>query len=403
MDSRVFSFGSLDKPRVRIWFSLGLYLLVVLVELAIVLSRTHGQQVYAVDDAYIHAAIARNLVQHHVYGPTPYATVFASSSILWPYLVAGVYFIIGVHAWVPFVLNVLFGAVCVFTAERLFDALLPEADPRLRLAGLITFVFGASLVTTTFVGMEHVLHLASILLLLNFYIGFVRTPASDGRPFRVLLLWLSLAAALATSVRYESLLLTFPLCIALFVRRRPWPSIVVGVSALLPAVLFGIYVKSVNGTFLPDSVAVKSSSRGPFLREAWASFTTSHALAGDVTLSFILGCALLAYALTIRNRSRNLNAAIELLAIVLCAFLLHAGLGKFGWFHRYEVYLLGTLAVVFFGVCCSAWDRPAARALLAVFVAGLFLRGALTAFLVPGAALGIYEQQYQTGRFLARY
>ena len=153
-------------PRKRILVAVDIYLLAVAVQLIVLLARTQGHQIYLLDDSYIHAAIARNLVQHHVYGVTPYATVFASSSVLWPYLVAAVFYVIGVHAWVPFALNVIAGILTLWAAERLFQTLTPWPDSatgrQMGFLALMLLIFGAPLLGMTFVGMEHVLHLASV-------------------------------------------------------------------------------------------------------------------------------------------------------------------------------------------------------------------------------------------------
>src|SRR5690349_2736474 len=48
--------------------------------------RNGGTFVYCVDDAYIHLALAKNLVTHGVYGVRPDAFAAASSSIAWPWM-----------------------------------------------------------------------------------------------------------------------------------------------------------------------------------------------------------------------------------------------------------------------------------------------------------------------------
>lgn len=389
--------------RTRLLVVISLYAVAVIVELVIVLLHTHGQQIYVVDDSYIHAAIARNLVQHHVYGPTPYGTAFASSSILWPFLVAGVFFVVGVHAWVAFALNLLFGLLCLLAGDGLLDALAPKMNSSLRFAALLTLTFGTSLLAMAFLGMEHLLHLAAVLLLLQAYVRFMRAPSFDHQLLGRRLILLCLLAALATSVRYESLLMVFALCLALLKHRRIWSSALVGAAGFLPVVLFGLYVKSRIGDFLPNSVTVKSADRVGFLLEAWNNFRSNAGLVGNVTLSFVLASVLLIVVLIVRRKDEDQALSIETLTIILFTLFLHAGLGKFGWFYRYEVYLLGSLTIALFAVCYSAWNLRSVRVILMLFIVGMTVRGGLATFLVPRCALGIYEQQYQTGRFLARY
>ena len=84
------------------WFLfLSLWLPLILLQLTIAgfwwwsIRINNGNLVYASDDAYIHMAIAKNVVQHHLWGFTPFGFTSASSSsvdrpaqrnlfLLWP-------------------------------------------------------------------------------------------------------------------------------------------------------------------------------------------------------------------------------------------------------------------------------------------------------------------------------
>lgn len=83
--------------------AVGFYLLLTMATLAAVLSKTHGTLVYALDDPYIHMAIAKNLSSHGVFGVTSHGFTSASSSIIWPLLLAVVYKLFGTSVVAPFI------------------------------------------------------------------------------------------------------------------------------------------------------------------------------------------------------------------------------------------------------------------------------------------------------------
>lgn len=386
-----------------------IYLSAVLVNATIILIRTHGHQVYLLDDSYIHAAIARNLVQHHVYGVSPYATVFASSSVIWPFLIAAVYFVIGVHVWVLFALNVLASLLSLFAADKLFRSLASPlrslSSNNWRLGLLFTFIFGIPLLGMTFVGMEHVLHLALCLLLLEAFVQLSRNPSSDVHQASRLCFY----AALATSVRYETLFLLFPLCTALLLHKKIWTAAFTGIAAFTPVVLFGLFALSRGSTFFPGPLSVKTAANTGFFTTAISNFLAISSLGGAVTSSFLLGCAILTLTLySYRKKLKTDLISAEILAIALSALLIHAGLARFGWFFRYEVYLLGPVVISVFAISSQLLGRPSSLkrvtlSMLVLFLAAFVVRGAGILYLAPRNALAIYSQQYQTGLFIARY
>ena len=82
------------------------------------LPLTEGRLVYALDDAYIHMAVGRNLASHGVWGCTPYHFASASSSLLWTFALGVLDRVLQVHDSIPLALNVVLALATLATASR---------------------------------------------------------------------------------------------------------------------------------------------------------------------------------------------------------------------------------------------------------------------------------------------
>src|SRR5512134_3813371 len=65
------------------------------------LRLTDGRLIYALDDAYIHMAVARTLASHGIWGCTPFHFSSSSSSLLWTFGLGAAYGAVGVNDWIP--------------------------------------------------------------------------------------------------------------------------------------------------------------------------------------------------------------------------------------------------------------------------------------------------------------
>ena len=102
------------------------------------LVHTGGRLVYALDDAYIHMAMAKNLVTHGVWGVTPNGFTSSSSSPLWVLLLAASYRLFGVNHFVPLALNAIFAVTLLVAADRGLRRL--DVSPAARTVGLVALV-----------------------------------------------------------------------------------------------------------------------------------------------------------------------------------------------------------------------------------------------------------------------
>ncbi len=388
-----------------------LYCLGVLALALRIRSLTHGLQWYVLDDPYIHASIARNLIQHGHYAVTGSAFTPASSSILWPYLLAAIFLISGVHAITPLVLAVASGLFLLFSCDRLLKIEEVPAKPRLFALLLITLCTPA--VVLTFTGMETLLFAAATILFLHV---LLRTNLnSTGQS----LLSLALAATFLSGVRYEGLFVIAVAVLLLTLNRRWIAALTATLAGGAPIVLFGLYAVHRGASFLPNSLLIKTAqTQGPF----WPNFISGaghgifslYAFNEGLTLLFLLNATLICLLIVRRATLRQITAP----AVFLETTLLHCALSRLGWFWRYESYLIAL------GICSALIatryltqpltprediydDQPPPRGywVLAICVVLTIILSARTITplrTAPEAALAIYRQQFQTARFLAR-
>jgi hypothetical protein len=360
------------------------------------LPRSGGRLVYALDDAYIHMAMARNLAEHGVLGVTRYGFTSSSSSPLWTLLLAGFFAALGPRDWLPLALNVLFAVSLLVVADRVLQA--HGVRPRSRLLALVAVVVFTPVPPLVLVGQEHLLH-ATLTL------AFAGLLTLAPPPPRAALL---LIAPALTATRYEGLFLVFIACLVLVARRRFAFAIALGVVSLLPPAVYGLVSLAHGWYALPNPVILKGAlGEGitgwrrivlvPFLG-GWGQLArTPHVLA----LVMLAAVALLA-----RWRSPSSREG-TLLIVFIATTLLHLQYARTGWFYRYEAYLVA-LGIVAAAIALDGLgDRvrprwlPAALASAVALVCAL--RGVHAHVETPGAAGNIYEQQIQMGRFLARY
>ena len=355
------------------------------------LSLTRGHFIYALDDPYIHLTLARNIV-HGTYGINPGEFTTPSSSILWPFFLT-----IGTsatwHHLVPLFWNIVFGIVAANLLGRIVDHWAWSSEgPASRWKRLLTcalFVLSANLFGLTFVGMEHTLQ-----VLLAVACGYGVIQALNNREIPS---WCLAAAVFGPAVRYENFAVTLALIIALYARKRAKPAVLTGLASLVIPVTFGLVLIAHGHSPLPNSVLVKANVYN-------VPGSTSLHLVTNIAFNLKMSLRnwpyliLLAAAIFVAVKARGQRAVILWGAVT--ALVLQLLIGRFGWFHRYEVY------AVIFGTCVVFGALTDLRIRWLYVAAGLVLVGypyMQAAMDVPFASLDIYRQQFQVARFLSDY
>jgi hypothetical protein len=386
------------------------FLFIILLRLSV--KQNEGHLVYALDDAYIHMAMAKNMAQHGVWGVTRYAFSSSSSSILWTLILSLCYFILGTHETIPLVLNFIFALLVLILVHFILSQSRLARPYRFLL--LLCLILFTPLPVVIFVGMEHAAQILLDILFAYQAASFlskqdIETGSRDAR-------WLLLLSALVPLIRYEGLFLVAVVCVLLLARGRIWTAFASGAAALVPIAIFG-FISVRHGAFwLPNSVLLKGADHalGPIA-------LLDHALTQLKAAPYLGLLIVLASGLYIAGRRAG-RGALEreqsLLLIFIFTTLLHITFSLvLVWFYRYEAYLvaLGVLACglslrdMFHAqmlkerkaaslITLAAWALVAS--LCIVSLAG---RCVVSLRRTPWATTNIYQQQYQMALFLRAY
>ena len=373
-------------------FAVGICAALALGTLVCVLAATGGHFVYSLDDTYIHLALAERLAQGH-YGINLGEVTSPSSSVIWPFLMlplAGT----ALHAYLPLAVALACGLATAALYGR-FAAELPMGadDPfahlkRLAIAALLVLV--GNTIGLAFTGLEHNLQ---VLLAAAAALGLIE--AWRGRPVPT---WAIVAAAIAPAVRYEMLAITAAMAIVLAGEKR-WRDAVslCAASIILPGLL-GLFLLANGNLPLPNSVISKlhaTQSDGGVLGAVLSLLRYSTREMGPKAMLWaILGILMIA-------ARQSLGARRWVMAAAALAALLHFVVGRFGWFHRYEVYALVFCSMVALRAVADLWPRYLAYAIALLAIGSTFYLGAI--YRTPNAARNIYDQQYQMGRFVQEH
>ena len=85
-----------------------LFLVVVYFMTMMATGHNDGKFIYDMDDAYIHMALAKNMVLYHTWGVYGSEFTSLSSSLLWTVVIYLSYLVFGINEISPFILNLLF-------------------------------------------------------------------------------------------------------------------------------------------------------------------------------------------------------------------------------------------------------------------------------------------------------
>ncbi len=377
------------------------------------LQGTDGRLFYALDDAYIHMAVARNLAEHGVWGVTAFQFSSASSSLLWTFGLGVAYAVLGVREWVPLALNVAFSLGTLAVAEvalRRFGA-----PPLLRAAALVGLVVAFPMTGMVLMGMEHPLHLLLTIAFAAAAVEALARPRGTPREERRRTAALCFLAALLAASRYEGFFLVGLVGLLLLLRRQVARAVAIGVAAVAPVVAFGALSVANGWYFLPNPLMVKAVGEGastlskilkPFGSEDLAFLQNNRAM------PILLALGVLAVAAHLRARREPWRPQV-LVPLLLAGMILLHGHFVFSpmyWAYRYDAYLTG-FGLFAAAVAIAGWPTRGAlpRGAPAALLVALLVPAVsdVREGLLPEAEIqgmrGFQGEQYQTAQLLLRY
>jgi hypothetical protein len=371
------------------------------IELVAILRLNEGHLAYTLDDPYIHLALAENIATGH-YGVNLGEHSAPASSILWPLLLAPLAgTALGPTA--PLVLNLLAAALAIAIFSRIVAAALPSGNGSATRVGqnllVCLLVLATNLVGLVFTGMEHSLQILATAVVV---LGIIHIGTKDRVPW-----WLLAAIIVGPLIRYENAAVSaIGILYLLFTRRWKafWiASIVTGVALLA----FSAYLHSLDLYPVPTSVVAKSgpvAGKGDMLsifRNLLDNLTRTQGIL------VALGIVLLTAVALRRDRTPHDRILASSAALGLA---LHMVIGRFGWFHRYEIYAWCALLLTLIYLhrdAINTWVQSEPGWKFAAVVVPMTLAISWSYIydlrLVPLASNNVYEQHFQMHRFATQF
>jgi hypothetical protein len=363
----------------------------------VAIKKTGGHFCYPLDDTFIHMAVAKNLVLHGNWGITPNGFVSTSSSPLFTIILSLFFKLFSINIIMPFVISCI-GTLLMLLAIQL------ELDRHSTLTlfnkvvCVIVTLFAGAIPALTLLGMEHTLQIAFTL----FFVHSIATILTDNKNS----LWqAALLAALMTATRYENASFIIAAFALLAWQKHFKSAVIISIAGALPLLLFGIYSKMHGGYFIPNSVLIKGNQNFKyFLNGGTTLLQATGSISGIIVAALIIAL--------IKLQAKKYDRNFWILSMLIIAGLMHSVFASFGWFYRYEAYLivLGSLHLSKIGLqwlqengLAGVKKQIIPAGLAAIIFYSLPVRGLNSFRNSIRAIYNIYEQQYQMGLFLKEY
>lgn len=363
-----------------------------MVEWLRILHLNNGVFSYTLDDPYIHLSLAKQIAAGG-YGFNSGEYSSPSSSILWPFLLVP-FSSFSFFEFIPLLFNSLLSLLILSVFISLCLSVSTQST-KIQWKPLILFCLlipSLNLVGLIFSGMEHSLQMLFSVLLIY---GIIIESRDQSFP-----LWLSVVIVIGPLIRYENLALSVPALIFLFYQGHRKKVIYTLIIVLAFLSLFSLFLLHIGQPFLACSILNKVgfgqySTLGEELIDQFNLNLTQRQ--GLIFFTLLLTFPALIFFSNLSSIKK------KLLTVVTFSLLLHLFLGKFNWFHRYELYLYAAILLLIFYLYFDSDQRiKNSTPCYLFFLVGLILSSYpyfTVLYSIPYAANNIYQQQYQMRKF----
>ena len=358
---------------------------------------TYGVFTYALDDAYIHLAMGKNLAEHGVWGVTMYEFSSASSSPLWTLLLATLYHITGSwYIYAPLILTIFSALGIIFMLQKILRH--ENVAEWLSATALGILIFCVPLFPLIAGGMENILF--AFFVMCTIYVVLTK---KEYMPYAIFIFVFCM-----TATRYEGAFVTAALSIPLLYKKK-WKTLsLILLATCIPILAFGLYFYSQDGYFFPNSVLLKGNIDGGIIGIVHGmgySFKVMIYNFSPIPPLLLFLCIILYRQIKYKSREFFITST------TVITFFLHSAFAQFGWLYRYEAYLL-VMAIVsivlshntIFGLFSSHIAMRSGMYILIVAIIGGTVIRTIDAYELPlRYARDIYLQQIQMARFIKQY
>ncbi|RZA29768.1 MAG: hypothetical protein EOP02_03570 [Proteobacteria bacterium] len=380
-----------------------------------ILWRNGGEFAYTLDAPYTHMALAGHILQG-TYGLNPGEPASPSSSILYPFLLAGLS-LLPLGQFAPLIICLLAtgGTALLMYAVAAEVGIEVGRLSTLQLAAVtLTTTLAFNLVGLAFAGLEHSLHVTVTLVSLLGMLRFIRRKQADW--------WWLGAIAIMPLLRFEAAAALLADLLVLLAFGKWKHALGIGIVGAAGIAGFGLFLHSLGLPWLPSSVLSRSEiasqgigvgNHGTFglVKAVYSTFRANIMAYGGTLIQLLIvfslwGVARDAVLLRTGAGSWVKPAAVGFFIIIASAQLLGGSLSSFS---RYEIYVLalGTCTLlVAWKSTINGWLRTitwqrclgGCAATLLLF-SGYVFRTADAVF----AAGNVYDQPMQLHRFVTEF